>query len=87
MQSCRMQQENEVPTRNMVEKFSVFAWLYKIKCTCFQNILSFTGNTIPEKLNLPNKQLRHLKHYFVDISVLQVLYSLTPKQVLKTCAF
>ena len=89
--SCKMQQENEVPTRNIVEIFSCLYSSYKIKCTCFKTIF---GPLLPTKsqtkLNLPNTQMEKLKlflckHYCFDPAT--VIFSNPPSQILKLVYF
>ena len=77
MQSCRMQEENEMRTGTWCRRFHVYMALQN-RMHMFQNyIWSFTVNKITEKveLYLPNTQLETRKGFFVDVTVLtQQLY-------------
>ena len=68
MQSCVMQQENEVPTQNIME-ILLCIWAYKIKCTCFENIFcpSLPAES-QKKLNLPK-----LQPLYVDVTIIVCL--------------
>ena len=60
MQSCRMQQEDEVPAQKNHGNASVFVWAYKIKCTC----PSLPAKS-QKKLNLPKTLLAKLQLFLL----------------------
>ena len=54
MQSCRMQQENKLPTRDVMEMFKkiMFVWTYETKYTFQTYLLFFTATKIRENVEL-----------------------------------
>ena len=41
--------QQEVPTRNILEMFLCLLWAYKIKCTCFENNFSLSLSAKSQK--------------------------------------
>ena len=66
---AKLQQENEVPTRNIMEMFSCLYGLQNKMHIFRKYILSFTISKIREKMYLPTTLPAKLKPFHVDIIV------------------
>ena len=91
MQSCGMQQENEVPTQNIMEMLLYLRGPTKYNTHVSRTFLSFTARKITGKVNLPKRLLVKLQPFFVDVTVIVLMQQIhileLSNQVLKLVCF